>query len=368
MRRVAISTPRPIKPVAQLREVNRARLLRLVRTTGPLSRSQLTDRLGLNRSTVGSLVTELEHEGWLAQTKASVSGPGRPSPRVSVAADRFIVALNPEVDLLELALIRLDGRIVSRVALEMEPNTGPEEHLARAIRAVPSLQTSAIGVGIAVPGLVDSAGIVHNAPHLGWRGIALQALAEEAFGLPVRVANDAACGALAERSFGQASAGSLVFINGGSSGIGSALFERGERVMGSHGFAGEWGHTLLSATGERRSFEALVNKRRIEALAGAPLSALNAEAPELQAELDEQYTWLAVALGNLIAVHNPDEVVLSGYLAWLDQHRPGWLTEQVSSYALTHEQAFIHSATVDAALLVGAAELIAQELPALEQQ
>jgi DNA-binding transcriptional regulator LsrR (DeoR family) len=75
-----------------LRRNNLAALVRHLHLSGPLTRSQLTARTGLNRSTVGDLVGELASVGLVSESvPLSRAGAGRPSLVVSLDAERVWV-------------------------------------------------------------------------------------------------------------------------------------------------------------------------------------------------------------------------------------------------------------------------------------
>ena len=67
----------------ELRRHNLAAVLERLHLSGPQSRSELTARTGLNRSTVADLIGELTALGLAEEGPApATSGPGRPSPLV----------------------------------------------------------------------------------------------------------------------------------------------------------------------------------------------------------------------------------------------------------------------------------------------
>ncbi|MFX7731917.1 ROK family protein, partial [Acinetobacter baumannii] len=83
-------------------------------------------------------------------------------------------------------------------------------------------------------------GLVRTAPHLEWTDAAIGDLITRATGLPARVGNDAALGALAESLFGAArGAHDVVYLTGGASGIGGAVIVGGVPLGGAGGYAGE---------------------------------------------------------------------------------------------------------------------------------
>src|ERR1700754_2361367 len=94
-----LSTVRPASGGATdaLRRSNLATVLGLVHREGALSRSELTHRTGLNRSTVGDLVAELSALGLVEVDETPVAGGrGRPSPVVRVTDTIAAIAVNPE--------------------------------------------------------------------------------------------------------------------------------------------------------------------------------------------------------------------------------------------------------------------------------
>ncbi|HWK91508.1 MAG TPA: ROK family protein [Luteimicrobium sp.] len=107
--------------------------------------------------------------------------------------------------------------------------------------AVPGEQHVA-AVGVVTPGVVDEdAGVVLGAENLGWRGLPLRALVEEATGVPVGFGHDARAAGLAEWRLGAGQgAGDHAFLSVGT-GIAAALV-LGGRVYPGGGWAGEIGH------------------------------------------------------------------------------------------------------------------------------
>lgn len=78
--------------VDAVRRQNLSAILRRLHTAGPVSRAQLTRATGLNRSTVGSLVTDLEDRGLVAESQERYHGVmGRPSPILAVRREGAVV-------------------------------------------------------------------------------------------------------------------------------------------------------------------------------------------------------------------------------------------------------------------------------------
>ena len=117
--------------------------------------------------------------------------------------------------------------------------------LARAIADCPE-QPQALA--LAIPGIIEpgsGTGIVANVPCLS--GIPVQARMEAALGLPVILANDADCFALAEVAVGAGRGHRIVFGIILGTGVGGGLVIDGRLINAEGGFAGEWGHGPIAA-------------------------------------------------------------------------------------------------------------------------
>ena len=363
---------------ASTRPQNLSRVLRLVHESGAISRAMLTEATGLNRSTIADLVGELTENGLVFERMPEAAGRvGRPSPVVEPASDVVVIAANPEVDALEIAAVGLDRSIRLRERIENEAVPSPED-TARAIGACVRrwkedllAHARIVAVGLAVPGLVRSGdGLVRNAPHLGWRDVPIAQLVANATGLDAFVGNDASLGVLAEHTFGAAQGlGSVVYLNGGASGIGGGMILHGLPVLGTAGYAGEFGQSRIDAgdDGEPRTLESEVNRRRLLNAVGLrdaeehELAAALAESddPAVAAEIERQRGILAGALANAINLLNPSVVVLGGFLATIQSLDEDALDEAVADLVMPEcaEDVFITPAALGAdRLLIGAAE------------
>ncbi len=324
-----------------VRRRNLAAVLDLVHRRRGVTRADLTRALGLNRSTIGDLVTVLVDHDWVDERDDQRrAGVGRPSPLV-VTRDRWLVAaVNPELDVVDIGLVSLGGDIIERSRTVVD-RPSPAEVVAITDRVVRELaarrpEATVLGVGVAVPGLVRREdGCVRLAPRLDWRDEPLGSLLAETLRMPVEVANDAHLGARAELTFGAGrGAASLLYLNGGASGIGGGIVVDGRAVTGSAGYAGEIGHLSVDplgvpcACGARGCLETVVRRDALAAAVGlehpdddaldaALQAAVVAGSTTVQDALREQLAWLAIALRSAVNLLNPEHIVLGGHLAAL---------------------------------------------------
>ncbi|MFW2512804.1 ROK family protein [Demequina sp. SO4-13] len=346
------------------------------------SRAELTRLTGLNRSTIGALVSELVIAGLVEETAPATGTIGRPSPIIRPDSRVTVIAVNPDVDAILVGLIGLGGAVQGRRRIALDGVPSVAATIAHVRTAVESLTAEAsadlhvVGAGIAVPGLVRPLeGVVARAPHLLWREEPIAAMFESAFGVPAAVDNDANAALTAETLFGAGRDHShIVYLNGSTSGIGGGVLVAGAVLRGADGFAGELGHTLVTPGGELchcgRSgcLETEVNLQRLEVAAGSVTldhgdldTALAGDlSVELSAEIDRQVDVLARAIASFVSVFNPESVVLGGFLGTLYALRTERLEAAVSAYAfspLADALRIERAALRDELILVGAAEL-----------
>src|SRR5690349_13080817 len=100
----------------EVRRHNLGTLLRYVHIHGATSRAELTTKLGLNRSTIGALTTDLAAAGLVTERPADKTRrAGRPSLVVRPESDQvYAYALAIEVDRLRAARVGLGGAILDR--------------------------------------------------------------------------------------------------------------------------------------------------------------------------------------------------------------------------------------------------------------
>lgn len=367
----------PLREAADgVRSRNLARVLRLVHLGGAQSRAQLTAATGLNRSTIADLVAELAADGWVVERDPDPVGRvGRPSPVVAASPTTVVIAVNPEVDAVEIAAVDLARTIAVRERIESQTLLSAEAVAALVAEVVerwrvgPLDGSHLVAVGVAVPGLVRADdGLVRNAPHLGWTDAPVRALIEEATALPVAVGNDASLGALAEHLFGAAQgADDVVYLNGGPSGIGGGIIVHGVPVGGVGGYAGEFGQNRVDAESATVLEDAVSRSRLLDALGLAAaddptlaeaLAAASDQGP-VRDECARQSVVLAQGIADAVNILNPAVVVLGGFLAQLEELDPEGFAVAVAERAMSENAEALRILPASLAadrLLLGAAE------------
>ncbi len=134
------------------------------------------------------------------------------------------------------------------------------DHVVDRIKLLVELMANEIGnkptkIGIGTPGSTDpETGLLKNSNSTALNNKPLQKDLEEKLEIPVFMANDANCFAIAEAQMGIVQEkypdAKVVFGVIMGSGVGGGLVVNGKVLNGKHGIGGEWGHIFLDEDGE----------------------------------------------------------------------------------------------------------------------
>ena len=189
--------------------------------------------------------------------------------------------------------------------------------------------TSVLGIGIGVPGPVNSKGVVNKCVNLGWGQVDIAAELTSLTGLPVKAGNDANVAAVGEfwKGGGQGF-DNVIFVTLGT-GVGGGIVIDGRLLYGAHGAGAEIGHMVLNrdetavcGCGKRGCVEQYCSATgivRLAKLAGMGdvtckdiFDAGRAGDQLALKVLDQYYAYLGEFLGSLCSVVDPEVVVLGG--------------------------------------------------------
>jgi predicted NBD/HSP70 family sugar kinase len=369
-----------------IRRHNLALILGLVHRDGELTRAQLTQRLGVHRSTVGALVADLTRLG-LVEERVPNGGDrvGRPSYVVGPhPSGPFVVAVDVDVTHVTSAAVGIGGTVIARrsVSTGAEP-ASPEEVSDLVAAAVTELRAAAgrsvLGVGVSVPGTVDkqtrSVGV---APNLEWHDVPLGDLIAERLGpeVAVRIGNDADLSVLAEHSRGSGRGCTNLIYLIGRVGVGAGLVVNGSPLLGRDGRAGEIGHNVVVSNGpachcgKRGCLETIIGDLALLSLArregpptaegvAAVFESARAGDPVALAAVLTVAERLGQAIGNLVNTLNPQRIILGGSLSGVLELARQQIEEALENYAFDPgrpvELTLPHFG--DDSALMGAAEL-----------
>lgn len=341
---------------ALVREINLSLIMQRLFEHTSLSRAALAELTGLNKSTVSSLVQELQDMNFLREAGRLSGSVGRPSVMLELNPDAgIIISAELGVDYISVKSADFGANILRAQHEPMDPAIPQETILERVIALLRDSVTHSnqrtaanqrlLGIALGVPGLVDQdTGDLLFAPNLRWKDVALKRQLSAAFpSVPLFVENEANLAALGEYFYGAAKGYDDVLYISTGVGLGGAIVRRGQIVRGKTGFAAEFGHMTVDPNGalcncgNRGCWETQVSQRALfqhiraaveagqaSALVAAtggtldrltlPLIVDAARAGDLaaQAGITAVGRSLGIGIASLINALNPDLVVLGG--------------------------------------------------------
>ncbi|MCM1966177.1 ROK family transcriptional regulator [Streptomyces sp. NPDC002812] len=347
-----------------LRALNDRAALELLLTHGPLSRTRIGHLTGLSKPTASQLLARLESAGLVVATGTATGRPGPNAQLYAVnARAAYVAGLDVTPGRILASVADLTGEVIGSHELPYAESTGPVEHVTRALgEAVKDagLHLADIHrVVIATPGSFDPrTGVLRYADHLvGWQSPTLLDELAAALPMPFEYENDVNLAAVAEQRLGAARGHEDFVLLWNEEGLGAALVLGGRLHRGWTGGAGEIGflpvagHPLVRQVTRVNSggYQELAGAQVLPAMAArhgvdappaaaagadsvhgavhgaesgamveaaAALLAQAAAAPEGgHLELLREYaTALATGLASLVAVLDPEIVILSGAL------------------------------------------------------
>lgn len=326
----------------EVRRQNLGALLRYVHLHGATSRAELTTKLGLNRSTIGALTSDLAAAGLVSEETPRETGrAGRPSLVVRPeSAHVHAYAITIGVDRMRAARVGLGGEILDRREAERPRGLLAAEAIAPLVAFVKEMRVEVpagsvyVGCGVAVSGMVRrDDGMVRLSPSIGWADEPLgTALAQELGGdRPISVGNVADLSVLAEHARGSAVGCDNVIYLHGDVGVGAGIIAGGRPVTGHGGYGGEVGHMVvhpggrLCGCGSRGCWETEIGEYALLSLAGreeatgreAVLAVVDAAVrgdTSAQRAVRQIGDWLGFGVANLVNIFNPEMVIFGGTL------------------------------------------------------
>ena len=217
---------------------------------------------------------------------------------------------------IKMGLFHTDGTLIDKWEIPTRTENGGENVLPDIAQAVfdkcseRSIEKSDVaGIGIGVPGPVDSKGVVHKCVNLNWGVFNLNEKLEEMTGIKVKAGNDANVAALGEMWKGGGQGfDSIVMVTLGT-GVGGGIIVDGEILTGSIGAGGEIGHihvmddeTEACGCGNHGCLEQYASATGVVRLANRELADNRDETVLKAGQCSAKDVWDAVKAGDAVAL------------------------------------------------------------------
>ncbi len=277
-----------------------------------------------------------------------------------------VVGVDIRIDRTACGVVNIRGEILSRDEFATIDYPDISDFVTKLADSIVAVAQDSGGfedirsVGISTPSGNVHSGCIENSPNFPWKGIVpLAAMLRDRLGIAVIIDNNANVIAMAEHAFGAAHGmKDFILVNLGS-GTGSCIYSKGMIHQGTHGFAGELGHTTYipggrpCGCGKRGCLEGytaikgvLQTAREVMEESDAPslmrtvqqltvqmISEFCNKGDELAIEVMRRTGHaLGVALANYATIINPEAIILAGVVAKAGK----WLVEPANEVFEAH--------------------------------
>jgi len=243
-----------------VRQINEISVLRIVRDEGPISRSEVARKMGVSKVIIGSIVRRLLETQILFEIGKgdSTTQGGRRPVMLKFNADAGL-AVGVEIHLhrANILITNMNAEILHESGVNFSDNSNPKAILQRIVKSIekmvsdPDRMHSILGVGLALPGLIDyELGSIRTSHSLKvWEGFPIQSFLEEALDTKVYIENDVKTITLGEYHWGAGQDARNVIYLWLGEGIGAGIIINGDIYRGITASAGEVGYTEFSDRG-----------------------------------------------------------------------------------------------------------------------
>ncbi|MEL7122573.1 MAG: ROK family protein [Bacteroidota bacterium] len=234
--------------------------------------------------------------------------------------------------------------VLCRMRIPTEKHKG-YQHIIERIGHLLDLMKEETGVepthlGIGTPGNTDpKSGLHKNSNTTSLNGMPFKKDLQDYIGIPLRLANDANCFAIAETKMGivaeKVPDAEVVFGVIMGTGVGSGIVVNGKVLNGCQGIAGEWGHnfldasggrcycgrigcveTIISGTGLERYYKTITGtEKKLKEIYQLHLDNADENATKT---IERMIHFFGKAIGNIINILDPHAIVLGGGVGNID--------------------------------------------------
>ncbi len=336
------------------------RLLQLFRDGQPHTKAEMAEITGLARSTISLRLDPLIELGLIAPATSATSTGGRPSARLLLNEESYVVAgVDFGATHAVASLADLSGKILVSIDTKRLISDGPEVCLRWMIEEIRHLlaglkidEDRLLAIGIGVPGPVEhESGKPANPPIMpGWDGFDIPARVNQDLKAKVLVDNDVNVMAVGERHLTYPDVDHLIFLKA-ATGIGSGIISDGRLQRGSQGTAGDIGHVRVSR-GDNIACRC-GNYGCLEAVAGSPaviknvndaglpvrnmsdlVDATKRSKVEAIQAVRQAGRDIGEVLSTCVSLMNPSIIVIGGSMASAGEHLIAGVREAVYSRSM----------------------------------
>lgn len=341
-----------------MRKKNRGTVLMLVSTGRCSSRIELSRHMGLTKTAISKIVTELMERGFLTETtKQENSDLGRNPIGLDIAETApLMVGVLVMRDFCEAVLCTMKLEIIKHEKV-YQTWSSKDELMETVYSLVDQMMYGAEhvgGIGVASIGPLDSIeGVIESPPYFhGIHDVPIVRLLKERYQLPVFCDNDNQSAALAEKMFGNGKDCQDILLVGIANGIGCGIIVGSNKYQSSSGYTPEIGHLSIDyhgdtcVCGNRGCLEMYINSpmvlKRMREATGKFYDYKTFcelwEQPEIGAIFEDLVEKLSAGLVSTVNILNPEMIIIGHNGAWWPEKYLNMLEDEVNRRKFSNRQ------------------------------
>lgn len=243
-----------------INNINKVNVLRTLWCEKAIFKAEIARLTNLSLPTVMKIVDEFEKKDLINVTGKGVSSGGKPPMMLELNKHAYyVIGVDINEYRIEIILMNLLFEVEDRRIQDNRSTDTADSILKRVVKEINNIilnnveiSNKIIGIGVGVPGLVDSEnGEVIYSSELEWKQINIKDYIQSLFDIQVIVDDSTRAIAVEERMFGLGkNVENFLCVNVGI-GIGAALVLNGEVYYGSSQSVGQLGHMPVELYGKK---------------------------------------------------------------------------------------------------------------------
>ena len=313
-----------------IRDINTQLVLDKIRQEGPISRATISKQLGLTKATISSIVQVLMDKDLVREIGSDNTKKGRKPILLQFNKGcGYVISLDLSPDFITVMSADLSGQNCS--LRRVENRAGREEiipilkgMISKAMKQLPVCTYGVVGISLGIHGVVHE-NIPHFVPYSPYAELDFAGALTERFGIPVLLENEANLAVLGEWNYSFHTPNMLsISVH---SGIGLGIIMNNELIRGQNGFAGEFGHSIISVDGrpcpcgnhgcleqyasERALLKTLSKVKGEEVTPDRFATLYRAQDQDAIQTMKDFIKYLSVGINNLLNTINPEIIVVN---------------------------------------------------------
>lgn len=314
-----------------IRDINSHLVLETILNEGPISRAAISNKLGLTKATISTIVADLLEKQLIREIGSVDTSLGRKPILLEFCREHgHIISVDLGVNIITIFTSDLKGNNCGLKQYENNHSRysvidGVIGLIAQTIRSLPPTLFGVVGICLGIHGVIHENQITFT-PYYNYENLPFAEKLEAFFHIPVTLENEANLSVLGEKSFCY-NVPNMVGISV-HSGIGIGIIIDNKLYTGFNGNAGEFGHSIVEANGRdcpcgnKGCLEQYASERailydyaRLKKISSADIdtfiAAHAAGDPDAAAMTEQFVKYISVGMNNLLNIFNPDVIVIN---------------------------------------------------------